>query len=901
MTDLLPVILWLIPLLLLATIAGYLLLGRIFQQKTEQALKDLRLGLRRLHSERKQLESKGQAYSLRDPQPYRAAATGFRETLAAVRHELEEIERATVSLNERNANLKRDRLRTLFGAPVLWQLVRQSAAGLLADLANVQSNLRLATEFQIKLERLPWQVAQQGRELRRDLQTLSQRLGQLRQSGLYGDTFEAAARIERQVQVALAQAPALFLDGSEQQLLQTASKEETALVFALVQANQPDLQDLLHQSRAWETDSQLTAQKVAAMRKALDELEGVLKGLPASLNTVEEQASIRRLEEVAQNLQSSAARLEIESIVLVGQEAEHVRTNARESNQRLRQARSESERLAALLADLSAGFRDLSLQLAALGACSVYPIDWEVSLNLLAQLNRQSNDLGEAGKQRTPAQVNKDLLAATEFSLQQKQLGEYILEIEEAHVELVALLADPEINQMPEWAQKARAFVAQASGYAPENWPRLENLAKLNLDLDALREQIEILLSGNRSSALSELQVIKRLDQTRQLSDDYRRVAQRVESIRTRWQDLQRKEAQASAELEDLQKSLSQVQLIANSNPYLAGVASQEIERLKKSCQDMRGEIDQPQRGAVEKKARQADALNERALESAHRWLEQLKKEIQAQFKELSQTLHELEAIARLEDASVLEAQRLLSSEQSNSAASQAGKNRLAWGDLILEFKRSSSLWQECTAAQRSLANVHQLVETYREASFQHDQAHDQVSTERQRKRAWPPVATNLEFEQRDIEILDQEWSNLKERSGKAISLVAQYSNLASRYQNLAERIRQSAARRQQEQNQVEQLEETISDLAEPWEQLMERYQDNPSASREIRDLLADLSKQMNQIESDYLANALDYDGVVQQMKALQRRVRYYQVALDDDHALDASGRVTRRRQSERE
>ncbi len=57
----------------------------------------------------------------------------------------------------------------------------------------------------------------------------------------------------------------------------------------------------------------------------------------------------------------------------------------------------------------------------------------------------------------------------------------------------------------------------------------------------------------------------------------------------------------------------------------------------------------------------------------------------------------------------------------------------------------------------------------------------------------------------------------------------------------------------------------------------------------------------MNQIESDYLANALDYDGVIQQMKALQRRARYYQVALDEDHALDASGRVTRRRQSERE
>jgi len=901
MTELLPIVLWLIPLLLLATIAGTLLLGRFLQQKTEQSLKDLRLGLRRLQSERKQLEFNGQAYSLRDPQPYRDAATGFRETLAAIRHQLDEIERASVRLNERNASLKHDRLRALFGAPVLWQLVRQEAAGLLADLAKVQSNLRLATELQIKLERLPRQVAQQARELRRDLQTLSQRLGQLRQNGLYGDTFEAAARIERQVQVALAQAPALFLDGAEQQLIQSTSKDETALVFALVQANQPDLRDLLDQSRAWEADSQATIQKVAAMRKALDELQEMLNSLPAGLNAAEDQASIRRLEEVAQNLKASAARLEVESIVLVGQEAERVRASARESSQRLLQARAEAERLTALLDGLAVGFRDLSFKLATLGARSSYPIDWEVSLELLAKLNRQVNELNQVGKIHTPEEINKDLLAATNYDQQQQQLGEYIQEIEAAQTELAALLANVEIAQMPDWAQKTRSFLAQAGAYAAENWPRSENLSKLSADLDALSEQIGTLLPGDRASAISELQLTEKLDQIRQLEAAYRRLVQRVEAVRARWQDLQEKETLARAEIEDLQKSLVQVKLITNSNPFLAGIASQEIERLQKSSQDLLAEIDQPQRGAVEKKVRQADALSSRAQESAQRWLEQLKKEIQTQLNEISQTLHQLEAIARLEDASVLEAQRLLSAEQSSGAGSPAGKSRLAWRELILEFKRRSSLWQECTAAQRSLANVHQLVETYHEASFQREQAHEQISAERQRKRTWPPVATQQEFEQRDLEILDQEWNSVKERSGKAISLVAQYSNLASRYQTLAERARQSVERRQQEQGQVEQLEEAIAAMAQPWQELLPRYQDNPSASREIRDLLSDLGEQMDQIEADYLANALDYDGVIQQMKALQRRVRYYQIALDDDHALDASGRITRRRQSERE
>ncbi len=148
---------------------------------------------------------------------------------------------------------------------------------------------------------------------------------------------------------------------------------------------------------------------------------------------------------------------------------------------------------------------------------------------------------------------------------------------------------------------------------------------------------------------------------------------------------------------------------------------------------------------------------------------------------------------------------------------------------------------------------------------------------------------------------MEKEWSALRERSMKAISFVAQYSSLASRYQHLAERLRQGSSAREKEQRQVEQLEDAIAGMVDPWEQMLIRFSDHPGTCREIRDLLDSLGEGMQEIENDYLRGELDYDGVIQEMKSLQRRVRYYQVALDDEHAIDSAGRVTRRRQTERD
>jgi chromosome segregation ATPase len=378
----------------------------------------------------------------------------------------------------------------------------------------------------------------------------------------------------------------------------------------------------------------------------------------------------------------------------------------------------------------------------------------------------------------------------------------------------------------------------------------------------------------------------------------------RCENIQKRLEDLQHNQEQAQEQLGDLAKLLIQAQLVASSNQFLAGLAAQEIERLLANVQSLQKDLAQSQNGSLTRKVRQTGDLANRVKGFADRWLEQLGKEIQEQTKEISGELYKLDAITHLEDASVTEARRLLSSSPLYLESASNGGARLSLQDSVLELKQRSGFWQECIAAQKGLENVRQLVETYEEASYQRQNTHkllSQASTWDGQKRSWPPTSATLEAETREMEKIEQQFQTLKEQGGKAIGLVAQFSNLSTRCQTLAERLRQSAGRAAQDQSQVEDLETSINDLASPWQDRLAEYRENPDASLEIHELLNSVDAEMKRIRNEYARGKLEYNQVLLALRTLQRKVRFYQVALDDEHAVDASGRVTRRRQSERE
>lgn len=903
MADSFSVALWLIPLLLIAALGGLFVLGRYLQGQAQTGLKRLRSEMRRFQMERKQLELVAGNYSVNDPEPYRSQVTGLRQKLVILQRRSEQLERRHINLHQQAVTLSHNRLLAILGAPYQWHFLGRDVANLEADLSQASLLLGQALQHESAIRGLNWDVARQARETVQCQQSASQALNELRKFNLYGDTFEAALGEQQQALTALAQIPRFYLEADEASLLEQASKESTALVYEVVRLNRPRLDELLNQSRSWMAQYQATRDALACMRQTLDELGQTLSSLPPALNASDEQAKSQQFEMIAQNLQATLSRLEVENMALVSQEAEKIMQTAREANQSLRQARQDWSALEALQGELSAGFRDLSLQLATLGAKSTHPIKWEASLERLAQLNRQANKLANTRKPRTPAVVGTDLAAATQISSAQKELARRCLETGQDHADLLLLLESPQLKQLPKWLDNAYQLVEKASSFAPENWSRSDGVESLPAQVQALAEEAGRLVAGDPSEPISELELSARLDETRQLAQNYSQLLNRCENIQKRLEDLQHSQEQAQEQLGDLSKVLTQIQLVVSSNQFLAGLAAQEIERLLANVQSLQKELAQPQSGSLVKKVRQAGDLANRAEGFANRWLEQLGKEIQEQTKEMAGELTKLDTIARLEDASVAETRRLLSSGQPYLNGT-AGRSRLSLQDSVLELKRRSSFWQECIAAQKALENVRQLVETYEETSYQRQNTREllaQASAWGGQKRSWPPSSASLEAETKEMEKVEQQFQALKEQGGKAIGLVAQFSNLSTRYQTLAERLRQGAGRAAQEQSQIEDLETSISDLVAPWQDRLGEYRENPEASLEIRDLIDSVEQETKRIRSQYLQGALDYNQTLLALRTLQRKVRFYQVALDDEHAVDASGRVTRRRQSERE
>jgi uncharacterized LabA/DUF88 family protein len=603
---------------------------------------------------------------------------------------------------------------------------------------------------------------------------------------------------------------------------------------------------------------------------------------------------------VAQSLHATLSRLEVESMRAVIQEATRQTQLGQEMGHELRRARRELASLESVLAELSEGFKGLSLHLATLGAKSIHPIAWKATMDELAALNRQANGLRSSSRNRTPAQVIQDMETAAAIRSQQKALERLCDDIEIAHTGLLALLAGPELNQLESWLSEARQVGRQAQSYPAENWSRGDAVASLADELNALEAQAGQLSLDNPGEAIPEDQVVQRLEAARQLVETSQKLKRRVANIRSRLENLQETEKAAQQALEHARSVLVQVGFIVRSNEFLSSTALNEQERLSKDMQNLLDELAQRQRGSIDKKARQATALIDRAEQSVNGWLDRLGRDTQELNQELTATLKELDEISALDEKPVTEARRLLTG---GPYLTPATKMRLPLDELLPELKRRSDYWQACMAALHALQDFKPLIETHKETSFQRDKARKALSeaaSGKRQKRAWPPTSVTFEEERQELDKIEEQWQALREGQSRAIARVAQLSNLGARYQALGERIAQAGERAAREQAVAEEQEGQVNEAAEQWQNLLFEYQGNPQASQEIQELLDAIHHELAQIHRNYNQGSANYTQTLDALKALLKRLRYYQVALDAESALDASGRVHRRRDSQR-
>jgi DNA repair exonuclease SbcCD ATPase subunit len=894
-----PIVVCLIPAALVGLIAGLYFLARYFQKQTESDLQRLRSDWRSYDSARQQIEQSIQAYTIDQQEPFISRVAGLQALLEEINQQSGALSRRRVDLKQQANNLGANRWSSM-GAPYLWYFLHKNTAQLSREIEAAWAGLENAGQMEQELHHLGWSVALQARQVRRLQRQTHKTLNQLQACNLQGDTFEAALRQEQQAQATLAQLPAYFFESSQEDVLSQASREDITLAHQTLETLEPGMEGLLAQAQTWEKQCNEAQDSVDVLRRVLADVEQTLSTLPQGIEIADYRERLAQMDVIAQSLHATLSRLEVENMSAVIQESTRQSQLGQEMGHELRRARRELASLESVLVELSEGFKALSLHLATLGAKSTHPVAWKTTMDALADLNRQANGLRCAARTRTPPQIIQDMEIAATIRSRQKALERTCDEIELAHTELLALLSGPELSQHEAWLTEARQVSRQAQVYPAENWSRGDAIASLAEELNALEAQAGQLPLANPSQAIPEDQVIDQLEAARQLVETSQRLKRRVANIHNRLEGLQESEKAAQQALESARSVLVQIGFIVRSNEFLSSAVLNEHERLSKEMQNLLDELAQRQRGSVDKKARQATALIDRTEQSVNAWLDRLGRDSQELTQELTATLKELDEIAALDDKPVAEARRLLTS---GPLLTPAAKMRLPLDELLPEMKRRSDHWQACMAALNALGDFKPLIETHKEASFQRDKARKALSeatSGMRQKRAWPPTAVTLEVEREEFEKTEQQWQALREGQSRAIARVAQLSNLGARYQALVERIAQASERAAREQAEAEEQEALVNEAAQQWQNLLVEYQSNPQASQEIRELLDAIHHELAQIRRNYNQGSADYTQTLQALKGLIKRLRYYQAALDEENALDASGRVHRRRDSQR-
>lgn len=897
-----PFELLLVPLALLATLAGLFLLARRWQQRTLAELERVRADWRRFESTRQNTAAAYRALEGEQQEPFYSRLVELGGLLAALDHRAERLNRRRIDLKQQANNLSTNTWQSLVGGPFVWYALRRDLQRWDADLAAAREILNQAEAKEASLRRIGWGTALEARQARKLQQELQAALDRLAERRLHGDEFDTAIQECRASRTELDGLDPDLFTADEEVILARLDRGAIAAAHAVVGKVRPSLEAHLSRAGEWERRLAQAGESGARLNRMLDETEAALSQLPASVDAEADRRRLAAMREIARTLTGTLTRPAVDGIVELEAEFENQFRLARELREVIKRSRREAAALEAAVKELPAAFKELSLQMAALGAKSIRPVQWQASLEALTDLTRKANKLG--GKEpKPPEKIEADLKMAVDLRSRQKELSEHIEQVREMHSTLVDLLADPRLTGLEDWLNDARPIISKAAKYAPENWPRQAGTAELPDEIEALAREAERLGVQRAADAVSEAGIVAALEQTQMFIERCERARQHTTALRGRLEALVAAEDAAIEQVETARATLGQMEFLASSNELLNEIAAGEMKRFSGEAGRIFSGLSERDQGRVEMKARQAQAFIERIESASNRWLDRLGREIGSLTAELGNLLNTLDEIAALEEKSVLEARRLLASGAGFSTAGRLERAAYALDDLVPELKRRSDAWNALNAAIRALQDFAPLIETYQNAEERREHAREALAAAAalvRSRRAWPPTTISFDDERSEMEAIDAEWQALRERGGRAIARTAQLGGLAARAQALADRIAQTAERAGRERTEVEDHEAQIGELAEQWRAHLHRYGEYPEAAAEIQALLEDIHQILAQIRRDYAQGAADYATTLQAVKTLAKRVRYYQVALDDQSALDVQGNIQRRRDSRR-
>lgn len=888
--------LWLLPLILAASLVILFLVTRHWRKATQSRLSQLRAQLRQLETTQRSLLQQTERYPLDSPQPFTQHAQDIHGGLETLQSELAEFKTGYIKLQNKLHKLNRNRFRALVAAPYLWNELYTSASRLDQQTSLILNHQQESQEKLDQLQHLPWEVAALARAASQHQQQLQARMDDLQANTVYGAALEAAQNESGQWQAAFSQIPAYFLSGNVNEVLSQADPAVTAEVYSLAQRAQPALEKLDQQAEGWQNQRQDAVRQVSQLQNLLSGLQRLFTEMPEALELTDLKSQSDRMLQVAQNLETTLGRLEIESAATLVEETLRQQQACASLERELRQARQQLGSLNKTLPELETALDQVSELFENLASSPVHPLRWSASRTQLEEQYQRATAIHQHQPPHSPDRVRSDLEAATQLLVEVKLLDQQSRATAQGHAELLQLLASPELAAGQRWLDSARSLPEKVAVYDPVNWPRLDGTSHLQEDLHEFSTQLQLLTGWDAKKSLPESELAPRLEEARRLARTSADLRSRIIKIQSRLEEIQALEQHSRQQLDEGSRVLAQMSALERSNEALAKVVHADLARLDQALKQAQTELDQRFRGSIEKKVRTAESFTSRLDQSLRQWQLLFSKEIEAAKQALAEQITNLQKIAELDEPAVQSARQLLASPAAHTPDKIGAGYETNSSEIILDIKRQSEFWQSCQAARSSLADVAQPVfELFQEASRHRTNARQMLTSQAETVKGtenWLPGGTYLEDETQEYARLEGIWSGLRSQPFRAMSLVNQLGKLAARYEGLAERIQQTSVKATQGQAQLTQLENDLDELAEKWEALWQAYRDNPVPAEEIRKLLADIDGERDLLQRQFRQGERSFGEVIHTLQQLQRRARLTQVMIDERTALDISGRV---------
>lgn len=903
---------WYVLLMILLIIAGTYLLVGYWQRKIPQLLKKFPLTFNQLQTEFNQVLVITQQYSADDPLPYGPLMVEINRQLDEVTNKLVELRNHYVLVQTLIHRITFIKWKILIGAPftvLSWFRVRNEVNQFQDEFEQIEEDIDALREKTRVVMEQAWRVAsrarraiEQEKEIRRLMEYLSERK-------FSGNAFESAAAQEEQVIEWLEKIPSYFFAADASDLSFQASKEDVCELYGLLNLVEPSLKELSEKLTSWRERYIRLEEELGRVNQRFKNVERFLYHIPAELVVSDEKNRLQLISKKLRSLRNKLQKFEVESLDAFERDLNQCQQGLIESGGLLRKGLKQFQALIDLIDDLERRQRECSEEFSNLVKSQRYPVLLDLSHAIFLKINKSLAELGSNQKTRLIGDVEAELERAEELSTQLDELIEQIQTTKKHHNTLLILMDSEEIQKCTSRLEEYRHLASQIAEYHPDNWQKRDAAAVYLEDTISLQSRFRSELIRDFSEVIPESRLDELVRKCSTLIHDLKLLQARTERIRERLEWLKNIETSARDQYNLLRSALNQIAWLVNSNSFLRQLAEAELARLRREVEKIGQELNQPQHGVIEKKARSVREATESALTVANGWLEQLNRDISRRSSVLADLVERLHDMAILDDPAILKARKILAREERRSSQAQYLAGVYVEMDaLVAELRGRNAVWQEFVAVQQELEEIvaAPLRDAVAHAEKQRNLALVALSEANQiipEQRAWPPCSVSLSGEKQRMEELEKQWKSLKSKPTRAIWAVRMYGELAAGYQEIIGKVARAREWASQEQKRIRDIETEIERLNSDWKRQEQMFGRDPIAAEQIRRLRVQSIQAVTQLKQDWLSasssgvNLKSYDDVLRLMMEIARSLRNAVVPAQDERGEPIEIRVDRQQE----